>query len=68
MKEYPKSEQERLRFEPNELEYAEAKDICIIPSCALFEAAKKVLDGAALDGAEIAARIAGTRGVLERVF
>ena len=68
MKEYPKSEQERLRFEPNELEYAEAKDICIIPSCALFEAAKRALDGAALDGAEIAARIAGTRGVLERVF
>ena len=68
MKEYPKSEQERLRFEPNELEYAEAKDICIIPSCALFEAAKRALDGVAPDRAEIEARIAGTRGVLDRVF
>ena len=51
MKEYPKSQQERLRFEPNELEYAEAKDICIIPSCALFEAAKRALDGEAPDRA-----------------
>ena len=68
MKEYPKSRQERLRFEPNELEYAEAKDICIIPSCALFEAAKRALDGEAPDRAGIATRIAGTKGVLERVF
>ena len=68
MKEYPKSEQERLRFEPNELEYAKAKDVCIIPSCVLFEAVKRVLDGVEPDRAEIAARIAGTKGVLERVF
>ena len=71
--EYPASTMDRLRFEPNELEYARMKDTCIIPSCVLFEAVKKALDGEALDGealdgAEIAARIAGTRGVLERVF
>lgn len=68
MKEYPKSEQERLRFEPNELEYAKAKDVCIIPSCALFEAAKRVLDGEAPDRTKIAEKIAGTKGVLEGVF
>ena len=66
--EYPESRQERLRFEPNELEYAKMKDICIIPSCALFEAAKRALDGEAPDRAEIVARIAGTKGVLGRVF
>ena len=68
MKEYPKSRQERLRFEPNELEYAEAKDICIIPSCVLFEAAKRALDGEAPGRAKIAEKIAGAKGVLERVF
>ena len=66
--EYSESRQERLWFEPNELEYAKMKNICIIPSCALFEAAKKALDGEAPDRAEIVARIAGTKGVLERVF
>ena len=66
--EYPGSTMDRLRFESSELEYVKMRDVCIIPSCALFEAVKKALDGAALDRAEIAARIAGTRGVLERVF
>ena len=68
MKEYPKSEQERLRFEPNELEYARAKDVCIIPSCVLFEAVKKTLDGEAPDRTKMAEKIAGTKGVLESVF
>ena len=66
--EYPGSTKDRLWFESNELEYAKMRDVCIIPSCALFEAAKKALDGEAPDRAEIVARIAGTKGVLERVF
>ena len=68
IKEYPKSEQERLQFEPNELEYAKAKDICIIPSCVLFEAAKRALAGEAPDRTKIAEKIAVTKGVLESVF
>ena len=42
---YPKSKEDRLHFEPNELEYAERKDICIIPACVLFEAVNNVLIG-----------------------
>ena len=66
--EYPGSVEDRLWFEKKEIDYAKMRDICIIPSCALFEAAKKALDGEAPDRAEIAARIAGTKGMLECVF
>ena len=67
-KEYPESSKERLWFEPNELEYAVTKDVCIIPSCVLFEAVKKAMGGEAPDRAEMVDKIAGARGVLERVF
>lgn len=67
-KEYPESSQDRLWFEPNELRYAETKDVCIIPSCVLFEAVKKAMGGDAPDRAEMVDKIAGARGVLERVF
>ena len=66
--EYPGSTKDRLWFEEKELEYAKMRDICIIPSCILFEAVKRALDEEAPVRAEMAARIAGTGGVLERVF
>ena len=66
--EYPGSTKDRLRFEEKELEYAKMRDVCIIPSCALFEAAKRALDGEAPDRTKIAEKIAATKGVLERVF
>ena len=66
--EYPGSTKDRLWFEEKELEYAKMRDICIIPSCVLFEAVKRALDEEAPVRAEMAARIAGTGGVLERVF
>ena len=66
--EYPGSTKDRLWFEQKEIEYAKMRDVCIIPSCALFEAVKKTLDGEAPDRTKIAEKIAGTKGVLERVF
>ena len=35
---FPESKDDRKHFEPNELEYAETKKICIIPTYVLFEA------------------------------
>ena len=67
-KEYDMSWEDRLQFEPNELDYAKTRNVCIVPSCVLFEATRKAVDGEAPDRVEIAARIASTRGVLERVF
>ena len=65
---YPESSKIRMKIEPNQLEYAKLKDICIIPSCALYEAVGRVLDGEAPDRAKIAARIAGAKGVLTDVL
>ena len=66
--EYPGSIKDRLWFEAKEVEYAEMKNVCIIPSCVLFEAARKAIDKKAPDRAVMEAKIARTRGVLERVF
>lgn len=64
-KEYPGSTKDRKKFEPNEISYANMKNICIIPSYVFFEAVKKVLDGKAVDRKEIEQRICNTDGVLE---
>ena len=65
---YPESAEVRMKIEPNQLEQAEMKDICIIPSCVLFEAVSRVLGGETPDRARIAGRIAATRGVLKDVL
>ena len=65
---YPESAEIRMKIEPNQLEQAEMKDICIIPSCVLFEAVSRVLGGETPDRARIAGKIAGTRGVLKDVL
>lgn len=68
LKPYHKSAEIRMKIEPNQLEQAEMKDICIIPSCVLFEAVSKVLGGETPDRARIAGKIAATRGVLKDVL
>lgn len=68
LKPYPESSEIRVRIEPNQLEQARLKDICIIPACALFEAVRRVLDGEKPDRASIAARIAASKGVLEDIL
>lgn len=65
---YPGSLKARIRMEPNQVEQAETNDICIIPSCVLFEAVRRVLGGEAPDRAKIAGKIAATRGVLKDVL
>lgn len=67
-KEYPASRKDRLRFEPNELDYAKTRGVCIIPSCVLFEAIRKTLDGAVPDKARAIEEITSTDGPLESVF
>ena len=62
--EYPRSIEDRGFFEPNELDYAAKKDVCVIPSCDMYEAVKKVLDGAIPDRNAIERKITETRGVL----
>lgn len=65
---YPKSAEIRMKIEPNQLEQAEMKDICIIPSCVLFEAVDKVLGGETPDRTRIAGKIADSKGVLGNVL
>lgn len=68
LKPYPKSSKIRMKIEPNQVEQAETDDVCIIPSCVLFEAVSRVLGGETPDRAKIAGRIADSEGVLEDVF
>ena len=65
---YPGSLEIRTRIENTQLKHAELKDICIIPSCVLFEAVSRVLGGETPDRAKIAVRIAATKGVLRNVL
>lgn len=65
---YPESREIRTKIETNQQEQAELDDICIIPSCVLFEAVRRVLDGAKPNRAGIAAKIAATKGVLTDVL
>ena len=58
----------RIFFEANELDYAHRKDVCIIPSCDLYEAVKEVLDGAAPDRDATERKITGAKGVLRDVL
>lgn len=65
---YPESLEARVYIEPNQEERAKMKDICIIPSCVLFEAVRRVLGGEAPDRAKTEAKIAATKGVLKDVL
>ena len=65
---YPRSLEIRTRIEDDQLKHAELKDICIIPSCVLFEAVSRVLGGETPDRAGIAGKIAATKGVLKDVL
>ena len=65
---FPKSKNQRKRFEPNELEYAQTRNICIIPTYVLFEAVNNILDGQQPDRNKIEELIYKTNGVLESVL
>lgn len=67
LEEYPNSRQKKLHFEPNELDYARTRQICIIPSCVLFEAVNKALEGKAKSRADLEKLIAETNGVLNEL-
>ena len=68
LKPYPGSLEIRTRIEDDQLKHAELKDICIIPSCVLFEAVSGVLGGETPSRAGIAGKIAATKGVLKDVL
>ena len=66
--EYPESIEDKIFFEDNELDYARRKDVCIMPSCDLYEAVKKVLDGTAPDRDATEQKITAAKGVLRDVL
>lgn len=61
---YPQSRPERQHVEDNQLDYAEKRDICIIPSFVLFEAVNNTIMGKKKDRGIIEYAISKTRGVL----
>jgi len=67
LKEYPTSKTDKLHFEPNEFEYASKRQICIIPSCVLFEAVNKKLAGKGKTREGIEELIIKTDGLLDEL-
>lgn len=65
---FPESKEKRKHFEPNELKFAEVRNICIIPSYVLFESVNKVLSGHTPDRKKIEQLIFKTNGVLESIL
>ena len=65
LNEYPKNKPDRIHFEPNELQYSNSKDLCIIPCCVLFDTVWKILDGKKADRKKIEEQIRSTKGVLD---
>jgi hypothetical protein len=64
---YPNSKSDRIHFEPNELGYAKSNDICIIPTCLIFEVIDKSLLGESKPRDKLESLIAGTKGVLDEM-
>jgi len=64
---YPASKEKRTKFEPNELQYAKSREICIIPTYVLFEAVNKALDGKQKSRKEIEKLLYETNGVLTKL-
>ena len=68
LQKFPESKTQRKRFEPNELDYAQKREICIIPTYVLFEAVNLVLEGELLDRSTIEEKILNTNGILETML
>jgi hypothetical protein len=64
---YPKSKSARMRFEPNELEYAKSNDMCMIPTCVIFDAVNKSLAGRGRATNELEHLIAEAKGLLDEL-
>jgi len=62
--EYPDSESDRKHFEPNEFEYAETRNICILPSCDLFNAVvEKLKENPAITRENLEKKILNAKGL-----
>ncbi len=66
--EYPISRSDRKKYEPNEIEYAESRKICIIPSYVIFEAVNKILEGKRPNRERVEQLISQTNGVMDSLL
>jgi hypothetical protein len=62
---YPQSKDKRIRYEPNQLEYIKNRDMCVIPSCVLFEAVNSTLSGAKPSREALESIIANSKHVID---
>lgn len=67
LKPYPESMTERIRIEERENKYAKNQNICIIPSCVLFESVKKALDKGTPTRKGLEECILNSRGVINEL-
>lgn len=67
LEDFSSSKEKRTKFEPNEIKYAQGREICIIPSYVLFESVNKVLEGKGKSREEIEKLIFETNGVLQEI-
>ena len=65
---FPETKEQRKHFEPNEIEYAESRKICIIPTYVLFESLNKIMGGQSPKRDKVEQLIFNTNGVLESIL
>ena len=62
---YPQSKDKRITYESKQLEYIKNRDMCVIPSCVLFEAVNKTLSGTKPSREALESIIANSKGVID---
>lgn len=66
-KNYPYFKDVRITFPSNQIHFAEKRDICIIPSCILFECINEKFNGQKISRWYIENIIVNSKGVLTKI-
>lgn len=67
LKEYPLSRVDRLQFEPNEIKYAQRRQICVIPTCILYDTVVSIFKKRKLTRINIEQKILNCNGILTKL-
>jgi hypothetical protein len=65
---YTKSKAKRLRFEPNEVKFANFNNLCILPSCILFETINQILKQPKKSRSDFEKAISDSKGLLDKLM
>jgi hypothetical protein len=65
---YQDSKNKRLHFEPNEIKFANFNNLCILPSCVLFEAVNQIFKRQEKSRKDFEKMISDSKGLLDKLI